>query len=257
MPGEKPGPSAGALTMKRVLIFQHMDHDNAGRFMDFFAEDGFMPKAIRLWEGQPVPSLDGYDLLMVLGGAQDVWQSEEYPWLIAEKEAIREWVVAMAKPYIGLCLGHQLLADALGGTVGLAGRSEVGVSEIKVASEGLRHPFFTGLSGAYKVVQWHFAEVKAPPANATVLASSSDTAVQAIAVDRHAIGLQFHAEFTPQTVASWESLPGYVASLEANLGPGAYERVAAEAYPMMPDYAVLTRRIYDNVLRTSGLKKGL
>lgn len=243
--------------MKRALIFQHMDHDNAGRFTDFFAEDGFMPKAIRLWEGQPVPSLQGYDLLLVLGGAQDAWQTEEYPWLIAEKEAIREWTLALAKPYIGLCLGHQLLADALGGTVGLAERSEVGVNEITIVGEGLHHPLFTGLSGTHKVVQWHFAEVKTIPPMAAVLASSPATAVQAIAVDRHAVGLQFHAEFTPQSVASWESLPGYVASLEANLGPGAYERVAADAYPMMPDLAVLTRRIYDNLLRTSGLKRGI
>ena len=243
--------------MKRVLIFQHMDHDNAGRFMDFFAEDGFMPKAVRLWEGEPVPAFEGYDLLLVLGGAQDVWQTEEYPWLIAEKEAIREWTVALAKPYIGLCLGHQLLADALGGTVGLASRGELGVKDIMVTHEGLSHPLFTGLSGAHKVVQWHFAEVKTVPRNATVLAASPDTAIQAIAIGRHAIGLQFHAEFTPQSVASWESLPGYIASLEANLGPGAYERVAAEAYPMMPGLAMLTRRIYDNLLRASGLKKGM
>jgi len=106
-------------------------------------------------------------------------------------------------------------------------------------------------------VQWHFAEVKTVPRNATVLAASPDTAIQAIAIGRHAIGLQFHAEFTPQSVASWESLPGYIASLEANLGPGAYERVAAEAYPMMPGLAMLTRRIYDNLLRASGLKKGM
>ena len=144
-----------------------------------------MPKAIRLWEGQPVPALDNYDLLLVLGGAQDTWQTDEYPWLVAEKEAIREWTMVLAKPYIGLCLGHQLLADALGGTVGLASRSEVGVKEVMVTSEGLRHPFFTGISGTYSVVQWHFAEVKTVPPSAAVLAASSDTAVQAMAIDRH------------------------------------------------------------------------
>jgi GMP synthase-like glutamine amidotransferase len=243
--------------MKKALIFQHMDHDTAGRFMDFFAEDGLMPKAIRLWEGQPVPALESYDLLLVLGGAQDVWQVEDYPWLVAEKEAIREWTMVLAKPYVGLCLGHQLLADALGGSVGLAGAGEVGLKDISITAEGLRHPFFTGLSGTHKVMQWHFAEVKSPPANATVLATSRDVAIQAIAIDRHAIGLQFHAEFTPQTVASWESLPGFIASLEANLGPGAYDRVAAESYPEMPEMGVLTRRIYDNLLRASGLKRGL
>jgi GMP synthase-like glutamine amidotransferase len=242
--------------MKRVLIFQHMDFETGGRFMDFFAEDGFLPKAVRLWKGEPVPSLDGYDLLLVLGGAQDVWQTEEHPWLIAEKEAIREWTVALAKPYIGLCLGHQLLADALGGTVGLASRGEVGVKDVAITEEGLRHPFFEGLSGTRKVMQWHFAEVKKAPRNAAVLATSPDAAIQAIAIDRHALGLQFHAEFTPQSVAMWESLPAYIASLEANLGPGAYERVAAEAYPMMPTLAMLTRRIYDNLLKACGLKRG-
>jgi GMP synthase-like glutamine amidotransferase len=241
--------------MRRVLIFQHMDHDNAGRFMDFFAEDGFLPKTVRLWEGQAIPALTGFDFLLVLGGAQDTWQTEEYPWLIAEKQAIREWVGTLAKPYIGLCLGHQLLADALGGEVGLASHSEVGVKDITVTEDGAEHPLFEGVRGAHKVVQWHFAEVKRPPEGAAVLASSPVTAVQTIAIDSHAIGLQFHAEFTPQTVASWESLPGYIASLEANLGRGAYERVAAEAYPMMPGLALLTRRIYDNLLRATGLKE--
>jgi GMP synthase-like glutamine amidotransferase len=241
--------------MRRVLIFQHMDHDNAGRFMDFFAEDGFLPKTVRLWEGQPIPALAGFDLLLVLGGAQDTWQTEDYPWLIAEKEAIRQWVGALAKPYIGLCLGHQLLADALGGEVGLAAHSEVGVKGITVTEDGAEHPLFRGIKGDHKVVQWHFADVKRPPEGAAILARSPTTAVQTIAIDSHAIGLQFHAEFTPQTVASWESLPGYIASLEANLGQGAYERVAAEAYPMMPGLAVLTRRIYDNLLRSTGLKR--
>src|SRR3954452_665320 len=162
--------------MRRVLIFQHMDHDNAGRFMDFFAEDGFQPKAVRLWEGQAIPSLSGFDLLLVLGGAQDTWQTEDYPWLVAEKEAISEWVGGLAKPYIGLCLGHQLLADALGGEVGLAAHSEVGVKDITVTGAGREHPLFAGLSGSHKVVQCHFAEVKKLPAGAAVLAASPATA---------------------------------------------------------------------------------
>jgi GMP synthase-like glutamine amidotransferase len=241
--------------MKRVLIFQHMDHDSAGRFMEFFAEDGFMPKAVRLWQGQAIPSFEGYDMLVVLGGAQDAWQTEEYPWLVAEKEAIREWVAKRAKPYIGLCLGHQLLADALGGSVGLAGRPEVGVKSIEVTPEGLRHPLFAGLGERHKVMQWHFAEVKSLPGNATVLAASPDSAIQAMAVDKHALGLQFHAEFTPQTVASWESLPGFIASLNATLGAGAFDRVASEAYPLMPRMGAMTRRIWDNFTRATGLKK--
>jgi hypothetical protein len=77
--------------------------------------------------------------------------------------------------------------------------------------------------------------------------------VQAIAIDDHALGLQFHAEFSPQTVASWESLPSYIASLERELGAGAYGRVTAEAFPLMPQMGAMAQRLYDNLKSASGL----
>ena len=67
--------------MKRALVFQHMDHDHPGRFLDFFAEDGIVPEPVRLFEGQGIPSLAPYDFLFVLGGAQDTWQEDQFPWL--------------------------------------------------------------------------------------------------------------------------------------------------------------------------------
>ena len=239
--------------MKKALVLQHMNHDTPGRFLDYFIEDNIEPRSVRLWEGQAIPPLKDYDLMFVLGGAMDVWEISEHPWLEGEKQAIREWVVERAKPYIGLCLGHQLLADALGGKVGLAREGEVGVQEVTVNGEAERHPLFAGLSGTYKVMQWHHAEVKAVPTEARVLASSPRAEIQAIAIDDHALGLQFHAEFSAQTVASWESMPSYLASLDRELGPGAYARVTAEAYPLMLCMGAMTRRIYDNLKRASGL----
>jgi GMP synthase-like glutamine amidotransferase len=79
--------------------------------------------------------------------------------------------------------------------------------------------------------------------------------VQAIAIDDHALGLQFHAEFSAQTVASWESLPSYVAALERELGAGAYDKLTAEAYPLMPQMDAMARRIYDNLKSASGLMR--
>lgn len=240
--------------MKRALVFQHMDYDHPGRFLDFFSEDGIVPEMVRLWEGQEIPNLAPYDFLFVLGGAQDTWQ-EEHTWMPAEKAAIREWVWDRAKPYFGVCLGHQLLCDALGGEVALAAEPEVGVFDVSLTPDGWEHGLFAGVESSNKVMQWHWAEVTRAPQEAKVLATSPKSAIQSIAIDSHAISTQFHCEFTPQTMATWSSLPGYLASLENQNGAGAYRRLIDEATPLMPQMARMTRRIYDNLMLSTGLRK--
>jgi GMP synthase-like glutamine amidotransferase len=241
--------------MKRALVFQHMNYDHPGRFLDFFAEDGIVPEMVRLWEGQAIPNLAHYDFMFVLGGAQNTWQVSEHPWMLEEKAAIREWVCDLAKPYFGVCLGHQLLCDALGGEVALAGDPEVGVYDVFLTQDGEAHELFRGVGPSNKVMQWHWAEVKVAPQTARVLASSDRSAIQAIAIDSHAISTQFHCEFTPQSMATWSSLPGHLASLEKQNGAGAYRRLLDEATPVMPEMARMTRCIYDNLMLSTGLRK--
>jgi GMP synthase-like glutamine amidotransferase len=241
--------------MKRALVFQHMDYDHPGRFLDFFSEDDMVPEMVRLWEGQKIPNLAPYDFLFVLGGAQDTWQESEHAWMLEEKTAIREWVWDRAKPYFGVCLGHQLLCDALGGEVALAEEAEVGVFDVSLTPDGQEHALFAGVESSNKVMQWHWAEVTRAPQEAKVLAASLRSDIQAIAIDSHAVSTQFHCEFTPQTMAVWASLPGYLASLEKQNGAGAYRRLVEEATPLMPQMAKMTRRIYDNLMLASGLRK--
>lgn len=241
--------------MKRAIVLQHMDHDHPGRFLDYFAEDGIVPEQVRIWEGQDIPPLAPYDFMFVLGGKQDTWEEDTYPWLLAEKQAIREWVRERARPYFGVCLGHQLLATALGGEVAPADNHEVGVYDVTATEEGTRHRLFKGVPDTAKVMQWHFAEVKRPPAGAAVLASSRNAAVQTLAIGDHAIGTQFHCEFTPQTMAGWSSMPSYIEALERVRGGGGYRRLLTEAYPLMPMMANMTRRMYDNLIDATGLRR--
>jgi GMP synthase-like glutamine amidotransferase len=240
--------------MKRALVLQHMDHDHPGRFLDFFAEDDIIPEFVRVFEGQSIPNLAPYDLMFVLGGAQDTWQEDEFPYLKDEKAAIREWVWDRAKPYLGVCLGHQLLATALGGEVARAEQGEVGVCDVAMTDAGTTHPFFAGLEANHRVMQWHHAEVKRAPQGALVLAQSSTTAIQSLAIESHALSTQFHCEFSPQTVAGWSSLPGYISALERELGVGGYDTLKAECYPLMPAMARMTRIMWDNFKKASGLK---
>ncbi len=238
--------------MKKALIIQHMDHDHPGRFLDWFAEDAIIPDFVRVFEGQEIPPLAPYDLMFVLGGSQDAWQEEQFPYLAMEKAAIREWVWDRAKPYFGVCLGHQLLASALGGDVAPAAKGEVGVFDVSLTGED--HVFFQGVEKQQRVMQWHHAEVKRVPQSAVVLAASDVCAVQAMAIESHALSTQFHCEFSPQTVAGWSSLPKYIAVLEGELGAGAYEKLKTESLPLMPEMARNTRMIYENFKKASGLK---
>lgn len=241
--------------MKKALVLQHMNHDHPGRFLDWFAEDGIMPVPVRLFEGQDIPPLADYDFMFVLGGAQDTWQEDEYPYLKAEKQAIREWVWDRARPYFGVCLGHQLLATALGGAVAPADEGEVGVFDVTLTDEGASSPFMTHVPATQKVMQWHHAEVKRVPQSGRILAQSPRTGVQSLAIDSHALSTQFHCEFSPQTVAGWSSMPNYVQTLEKLNGPGAYDRLVRESYPLMPSMHKATRTMWDNFKTVSGLVK--
>ncbi len=239
---------------KRALVFKHMDNDDPCLIGDLLSADGLSIDVVSLHKGEAIPPLDTHDVMLVLGGPQQVWEEDEHPWLVAEKQAIREWVVERAKPYIGICLGHQLLADALGGKVALARASEIGVKSVRLAEAADAHPFFARLGSEHRVMQWHHAEVSELPAGAAVLASSPVTRHQAIAVGSHALGLQFHCEWTLDWLRNWANLPSWIEALEAELGQGAHPRLVAEAAPHMPAYNALTRAIYANFKQTAGLK---
>ena len=202
--------------------------------------------AVELDAGEAIPPLDAYDALISMGGPMDVFDEDEHPWLAAEKAAIREAVQDRRMPFLGVCLGHQLLADALNGAVGRMVEPEVGLMEVSLTPAGRDDPLFAGLADPLACLQWHGCEISRMPRGGEALAASPVCPVQAVRVGRHAYGLQFHVELTADTVTEWAEVPAYRDSLERALGEGALARLDADIAAKLPAFNASAGRLYEN-----------
>ena len=101
------------------LILQHIKIEDPGYIKDLMIKDGANLTTIELDEGEKIPTdLSKFDAMLCMGGPMDTWMEKEHPWLIEEKKRIKEYVIDLKKPYLGFCLGCQLLGEVLGGKVG-------------------------------------------------------------------------------------------------------------------------------------------
>lgn len=228
------------------LVLQHLAIEHPGIFRDFFAADGIALETVELDEGETIPPLEPYDFMIVMGGPQDVWQEAEHPWFVAEKAAIGTFVMEMGRPFLGICLGHQLLADVVGGAVGPGDTPEVGVLTVDKTGAGAKDALLAGTPDPMEVLQWHGAAVKSLPQDAVVLASSPACPIQAFRYGECAYGLQCHVEITKDTVDEWAEVPAYAQSLEQALGVGAVDALRTAVEKRLPRFNQDARTLYDN-----------
>ena len=158
-------------------------------------DDGFNLTTIELDEGEKIPNdLTKFDGMFCMGGPMDTHMEIEHPWLVEEKKRIKEFVVNLKKPYLGFCLGCQLLGEVVGGKVVKSNPAEIGMMDINFTDNKKKDILFSKFPDNIKSLQWHSYEVQGVDNNPdiTLIASSPITKYQIFKYQDHAYGIQFH-----------------------------------------------------------------
>lgn len=194
------------MTGPTVLAVQHEEDDPPALVGDWLEHVGVEVSVVRAYLGEPVPaSLDevAADGLLVMGGAMGAGDDDVAPWLPATRELIRA-TTEQQRPVLGICLGHQLVARALGGEVGVnPGGQTIGVQEVTRCDGAEEDPLASALPRSCLVAQWNDDTVLEPPAGATVLARNGRGDLLLARFDDMVWGVQGHPEVTPDLVGAW------------------------------------------------------
>ena len=207
----------------RAHYFQHVPFEGLGSMETWLRGAGYEIGVTRWYAGELAPDPAGIDLLIVMGGPMSVNDLGEHPWLAPETDFIRRWIGA-GRPLLGVCLGAQLIASALGARVYPNRVKEIGWFPVTAVTPVPENAF--RFPPEQTVFHWH-GETFDLPTGAIHLARSAGCAHQAFQVGRNVIGLQFHLETTPETAAA------LIANCRAELVPAPYvqEDAALRAAP--------------------------
>ena len=230
-----------------IIILQHIKIEDPGYIKDLMLSENCKLTTIELDEGEKIPkNLDKFDVMFCMGGPMDTWMEEKYPWLVEEKKKIKEFVINLEKPFLGFCLGCQLLGEIVGGKVVKSSIPEIGMLNVNLLNEAKKDEIFSSFPSSIKTLQWHSYEVQNIENNKDIkiLASSNSTKVQIFKYKKHAYGIQFHIEAKEATVGQWGCVPEYKSALEKTLGKGALEKFDKEAKKNMKQMNFYSTNLY-------------
>ena len=182
----------------KIHYLQHVPFEGLGSIEAWARQHQHTLSVTRLYQNDPFPLLEDLDWLIVMGGPMNIYEESQYPWLIQEKQFIKQ-AIAQDKTVIGICLGSQLIADILGSPVYSGKYKEIGWFTIELTPEAINSELFKAFSPQLTVFHWHGDTFDLPP-GATRLAYSEACQNQAFLYGNKVLGLQFHLESTPASV---------------------------------------------------------
>lgn len=216
--------------MAHALVVTHTASEGPGTLAHWLPAAGVELDVVRPWRGEVLPDHLESDALVVMGGPQQAYDDSSAPWLRQTKELLRSAVDA-GRPVLGICLGGQLLAQALGGRVGPGEDGpELGARLVSKRDIAVDDPLFSEIPLSPVVVQWHWDAVVELPPGAALLAASPRYPHQAFRVGAKAYGLQFHIETSPQMVRGWAADDAEQV-LAAGLDPAGLAEAAVAVLP--------------------------
>ncbi len=235
-------------TTRLALAIRHVHFEDCGTLEGLLRERGFDVRYVEPWrENLRDLKADSADLVIGLGGPVSVYEADRYPW-IADELNLFERRLATRRPLLGICLGAQMLARALGAKV-FSGRKELGWAPLLPTEEGQRSIIAPLCADGTSMLHWH-GDTFDLPSGATLLASTAQVAHQVYSWDRFALAFQCHPEVRHEDIESW--LVGHACEIAGTSGTSV-EALREETQRLGPTLAERARLVFTNWLDSVGL----
>ncbi len=239
--------------MKRLLVFQHVAHEPLGTVLPLLRHSGFRIRYANFGR-PPYPSVhvNKYDGLVILGGPMGVYEADKFPHLTDEIRHIKE-AIALDKPVLGICLGAQLIAAALGAEVKPQKTPEIGWYDVSLTDEGKKDPILRELAATEKIFQWH-GDTFSLPTGALWLAKTEACRHQAFRYGDRVYGFQFHLEVDEPMIERWLKLPVNSEQLCAMGDPEIAAKIKAETHLHIAHLKHLSHKVFSRYIELFSLK---